>query len=214
MRNAAVKARVINDALNECTESRSGAGGTAARVFTWASAWTSYAETGSWRRAFYWAGAPEWSAVPASSLETGQRDVRAKLQTNVAPAAAHKDERAHTFVGGGVAVGVFDYQVIQVGRHIFRVDELAPVIHRHWEQALYYLETTQEERIGVIPQLHEEARLNPATNSQPNYGVACSGIRRWLGLAHLGLTFGVLEDGHWVRVGNRMTHDSWTKHPG
>lgn len=96
----------------------------------------------------------------------------------MAPTAAHNGERAHTSVGGGVAVGVFDYQVIQVGRHIFRVDELAPVIRRHREQALYYLETTQEERIGVNPQLDEEARLNPATNSQPNYGVACSRIRR------------------------------------
>lgn len=37
---------------------------------------------------------------------------------------------------------------------------------------------------------------------------------QWPGLAHLGLTFGVLQDGHWVRVGNRMTHNSWTKHSG
>lgn len=49
-----------------------------------------------------------------------------------------------------------------------------------------------EERIGVISQLNQEAHLNPPTNSQPNYDVACSRTQRWLGLAHLGLTFGVL----------------------
>lgn len=33
-------------------------------------------------------------------------------------------------------------------------------------------------------------------------------------MAYLGLAFGILQDGHWVRVGNRMTHNSWTKYSG
>lgn len=123
-----------------------------------------------------------------------QTNVRAvqTLQTNT---HTHKSPRTHAFVWCGVVVGVLDYQVVQVGRCVSYVHKLAPVAVRQGQQPLHHLNTEQTLNFLML----NKAELYGSDHRAGFY---------------LRLTLGVLEDGHRVRVGNRMAHDGRTKHPG